>query len=231
MKASAYSRPLIPKPVSVAWVPGAFHLTPRVGISWSTDHAADAPELGRIADMLAERMRVATGFPFPCAASATSAPATIHLSIKIAGAAAAATGATGPQFAAEAYRLTVTEAGVRLSAGTTEGIFRGIQTLCQLPPPEIDAPEPVAEVEWTLPCCDIADAPVYAWRGMMLDVARHFHSVATVKRLIDQLARLKFNKLHLHLTDDQGWRLEIKSWPALTEICGPVAVNGDPGGF
>ncbi len=221
MHAYTPHRPLIPKPVSVVWNTGSFHLSEQVAIQWHADNPGEAPALARVADHLAQRLRMATGYPFACSASGRPTTGAIHLVVDSA----------EPHPGPESYRLTVAETGIRLLAGSPEGIFRGIQTLCQLAPPDIESPEPVAGIEWLLPCCDIADAPVYAWRGMMLDVARHFHPVATVKRLIDQLARFKFNKLHLHLTDDQGWRLEIKSWPALTEICGPVAVNGDPGGF
>lgn len=232
MTASASPRALIPLPASVVWNPNAFRLSPQTRIVWCADLPEHAEAMVRITTLLTDRIRTATGFPLPCGENRASDADTILLEVTTADwQSPACSNPARADASSEAYRLTVTEACVRLVATTPEGIFRGIQTLYQLLPAQIDAVEPASDIDWSVPCCVIEDAPVYAWRGMMLDVARHFHPVATVKRLIDQLARFKFNKLHLHLTDDQGWRLEIKSWPALTEVCGPVAVNGDPGGF
>jgi hexosaminidase len=119
---------------------------------------------------------------------------------------------------ADGYRLTVNKSGILLSAPSPSGIFYGVQTLLQLLPvkmiknPEINGPSVV------IPCLSVIDYPRFAWRGLMLDVARHFFTVAQVKDYIDQMVKYKFNLLHLHLTDDQGWRLQIKSFPKLTEV-------------
>ena len=110
----------------------------------------------------------------------------------------------------EGYELTVTEQGIRISAPTRAGLFYGVQTLRQLLPP---AAERARGGRWTVATGVIRDYPRYAWRGAMLDVARHFFTVAEVKRFIDQLAAYKMNVLQLHLSDDQGWRIEIASWP------------------
>jgi hexosaminidase len=120
----------------------------------------------------------------------------------------------------EGYRLNVSREGITLTAKTEAGLFYGRQTLQQL-----------AEADGTVPACEIVDYPRFGHRGAMLDVARHFFSPAEVKRYTDQLAQYKINVLHLHLTDDQGWRLEIRSWPRLTEIGGSTQVGGGPGGF
>lgn len=125
--------------------------------------------------------------------------------------------------AAESYRLTVDEASIVISGADPAGLFYGVQTLGQLITRADDA--------WTIPAVTIADAPRFAYRGVMLDVARHFHGVDTVKAYIDRAASLKFNALHLHLTDDQGWRLQLHSRPLLTEKASATAVGGDAGGF
>ena len=93
-----------------------------------------------------------------------------------------------------------------------------MQSLLQLLPPEVFAAKPVPGVDWKIPCVQIEDQPRFKWRGLMLDVARHFFTKAEVKQLLDALALHKINTLHLHLTDDQGWRIEIKKYPRLTEI-------------
>ncbi len=117
-----------------------------------------------------------------------------------------------------------------MRAGTPEGAFRGVQTLRQLLP---DSPDETlaAYPVWVLPGGEIEDRPRYAYRGAMLDVSRHFFPVEAVKKYLDQLAYYKMNYLHLHLTDDQGWRIEIKSWPRLTSVGGQTQVGGGPGGF
>ncbi|WP_344239482.1 beta-N-acetylhexosaminidase [Actinocorallia libanotica] len=131
----------------------------------------------------------------------------------------------------EGYRLDVTAEAVRLRARTEEGLFRGVQTLRQLLPAEIESPAPLPG-PWRVPCVSITDTPRFRWRGVMLDVARHFFDVAAVKRFIDRAVPYKFNILHLHLTDDQGWRLEIPSHPRLTEHGATSQVGeGDGGHF
>jgi hexosaminidase len=125
--------------------------------------------------------------------------------------------------AEEGYRLSITRDKLLLSARTTTGMFRGIQTIRQLIPAAIEAASHPANngsggpaAGMTLPCVTIIDAPVYGWRGMHLDVSRHFFSIDYLRKFIDLLALYKMNKFHLHLTDDQGWRIEIKKYPLLT---------------
>ncbi len=130
----------------------------------------------------------------------------------------------------EAYQLYITRDSVILNSNTAEGAFRGIQTLRQLIPEESN--DTLAEQRiWPIPTGKIVDNPNFGFRGSMLDVARHFFSVEDVKKYIDLLSYYKINVLHLHLTDDQGWRIEIKSWPKLTEIGGSTEVGGEAGGF
>ncbi len=129
----------------------------------------------------------------------------------------------------EGYVLDINSSNVNLSALTASGLYRGMQTLEQLLPNAIISGESIDSL--VIPGLRIVDAPRYEYRGMMLDVARHFFTVDQVKRLIDQMAVFKLNYLHLHLTDDQGWRIEIKSWPKLTEIGGSSSVRDESPGF
>ncbi|MCM4153345.1 beta-N-acetylhexosaminidase [Arenibacter sp. N53] len=130
----------------------------------------------------------------------------------------------------EGYDLYITQDSIILNAKTAEGAFRGVQTLRQIIP-EISNDTLSENKMWLIPTGKITDNPNFEYRGSMLDVARHFFSVEDVKKYIDILAYYKINTLHLHLTDDQGWRIEIKSWPKLTEIGGSTEVGGGPGGF
>ena len=130
----------------------------------------------------------------------------------------------------EQYALDISHDLVRLSARDPEGIFRGIQTIRQLLPAEVESGTK-SEVPWFIPCGKITDFPEYAYRGMMLDVSRHFFGVEEVKRVIDLISAYKMNVLHLHLSDDQGWRIEIKSRPLLTTIGGSTQVGGGEGGY
>ena len=124
----------------------------------------------------------------------------------------------------EGYDLSVTTDSVRLKAKCPAGLFYGAQTLRQLLP--TGHPATVS-----LPAVSIRDTPRFAWRGAMLDVARHFFSIDDVKRYIDLISHYKMNRLHLHLSDDQGWRIEIKSWPRLTKVGGSTQVGGNGGGY
>lgn len=130
----------------------------------------------------------------------------------------------------EAYTLSILRDSLILAAPTPKAIFRGVQTIRQLIP-EISNDTLAEHSIWPIPTGFIEDHPVFEYRGSMLDVARHFFSVEDVKKYIDLLAYYKINVLHLHLTDDQGWRIEIKSWPKLTEIGGSTEVGGEAGGF
>ena len=131
---------------------------------------------------------------------------------------------------AEGYELVVTPTSVVISARTGAGLFYGAQTLRQLLPASVEHPAALARRLW-LPVGRVADAPRFEWRGMMLDVSRHFLPPAAVKRFVDLVSLYKINRLHLHLADDQGWRIEIKSRPSLTSIGGSTQVGGGPGGF
>lgn len=125
----------------------------------------------------------------------------------------------------EGYELTIEEKKITIAANKPAGIFYGLTTLDQ-----VSVKDPSTEM-LSFATGKIRDYPTFGWRGSMLDVARHFFSVEDVKRYIDLVAAYKINVLHLHLSDDQGWRIEIKSWPKLTEIGGSTQVGGGGGGF
>lgn len=125
---------------------------------------------------------------------------------------------TEPMMGPEAYSLDVTTSRIEIKAARPAGFFYALQTLRQLLPVEIEASQKQEKTEWLVPVIAISDTPAYKWRGFMLDVARHFFTKEEVFKMIDNLALHKINTLHLHLTDDQGWRIEIKKYPKLTEI-------------
>ncbi|KAA6393307.1 MAG: putative glycoside hydrolase family 20 [Streblomastix strix] len=119
----------------------------------------------------------------------------------------------------EGYKLNISPNLIRIIGSTSSGLFYGTQTIRQLLPPDIERQQIVeSRVIWTVPCLEIIDYPQYQYRGLMLDCSRHFSNAKTVMRYIDKLSYFKLNRFHWHLTDDQGWRIEIKAYPKLTEI-------------
>ncbi|GAA1946363.1 family 20 glycosylhydrolase [Agromyces allii] len=184
-----------------------------------------------VAETFAAFARVSTGFELPVVeGSGESDAAASDIAFVIADGEAPD---DEPFGAAEGYTLEAGSDGVRLAAETPAGLFRASQSLRQLLPAEIertDAAKPPAD-GWRVPAASVTDAPRFAYRGSMLDVARHFFPVEDVLDHIDRIALLKLNVLHLHLTDDQGWRLQIDSWPELTGIGASTSTGGDGGGF
>ncbi len=207
---------LIPQPHSVEPAAGAFVLTAETSITVSPA----TPAVTAVAEYLAARLRPATGFALPVRPAEVAAAGPVL---------ALALDPADDALGAEGYALAVAPDSVRLSAHAPAGLFYGVQTLRQLLPPDIESAAPQAG-PWPLPAGRIRDVPRFAWRGLMLDVARHFFPVADVQRVIDLAAAYKLNRLHLHLTDDQGWRIDIASWPELAHAGGQTAVGGGPGG-
>ncbi|MHA7985638.1 beta-N-acetylhexosaminidase [Rathayibacter sp. CAU 1779] len=184
---------LLPRPSALAVGEGVFELSRITRIT--------APaELAGAASWLQNALRPATGFPLE-----TGPNGAIVLE-------------WNPELAPEGYTLEVTPVDIRISGGGPAGVFYGCQSLVQLLPPQIYRRGRVLGVPWTVPVVSIQDAPRFRWRGAMLDVARHFMPKHDVLRFIDLMAMHRLNTLHLHLTDDQGWRVEIKKYPKLTEI-------------
>lgn len=193
---------LIPQPVSIVQTKGSLVLPHQLSIY--TDNNA---EVNRIANSLS--LQLASNFyKVKVVPGKKPLAKAIHLYL-----------VSDKSIPADGYRLKITATGVSLSANSPSGIFYGVQTLLQLFPKEIVNKDGHTSVkQWSLPLVSIEDHPRFGWRGLMLDVTRHFFTVAQVKDYIDQMVKYKFNMLHLHLTDDQGWRIEIKSLPKLTEV-------------
>lgn len=116
-----------------------------------------------------------------------------------------------------AYTLAITPNAIQIKGNSYGGVISGIESLRQLLPPEIESTEVIKDITWSIPAIQIKDAPRFEWRGFMLDVSRHFYTKEEVKELLDMMALYKLNKFHWHLTDDQGWRIQIRQYPLLTE--------------
>ena len=202
---------IIPQPGSVMEATGTFTLNRHTKLVVANEE----PGTTGVVDYFMEYFSAATGINFPVAASPGSNTIVFELIADM---------------GAEEYFLEIDEDQIRIFASQPAGLFYGIQTLRQLLPAEIEKGNSSSR-EWLLPMGKIRDKPEYPYRGMMLDVARHFFPVDDVKHVIDLLAKYKMNRLHLHLSDDQGWRIEIKSWPLLTTIGGSTEVGGGEGGF
>ncbi|GAA2898353.1 beta-N-acetylhexosaminidase [Streptomyces mexicanus] len=173
-------------------------------------------EARRVGAYLADVLRPSTGYRLPLT---TSGPAGIRLKL-----------AKGGPYGPEGYRLDSRAGGVTITATAPAGLFHGVQTLRQLLPAAIEK-KTVQPGPWLVAGGTVQDSPRYAYRGVMLDVSRHFLTVAQVKRYIDEAALYKVNKLHLHLSDDQGWRIAIDSWPRLATYGGSTQVGGGQGGY
>jgi hexosaminidase len=208
---------IIPKPVSISATGKNFELKSNLVIRVNETGA----EMTRVAQYLADRLNPATGLNIAVQSSGEMPEANFIL---------LETGINNTQLGQEGYELTITQENIRLAANGAEGIFRGIQTIRQLLPAAIESSEP-QKGPWKIATGTIVDYPAYSYRGSMLDVARHFFGPEIVKKYIDHIAAYKMNVLHLHLADDQGWRIEIKSWPALTAIGGSTQVGGGKGGY
>ncbi len=207
---------LIPKPVETAADGGTFTLTPETKVYVLPGNA----EARAIGQTLVDQLNRGTGYALAVESLPDQLPANA-IALDLSGDAS---------LGAEGYTLDVSAAGARLSAAGTAGLFYAAQTLRQLFPAAIEA-DALQPGPWSIPTGTVRDYPRFAWRGTMLDAARHFLAVEDVKRYIDLMAGYKLNRLHLHLSDDQGWRLEIKSWPKLAEIGGSSEVGGGPGGY
>ena len=193
---------IIPAPVKAEAHAGQFQLTAASRIAADRGFKTEAR-------WLAARLRPATGFALKTR-SATSKISAGDIVLTASEAAAA----LGP----EGYELSVTPSNVIVRAATSAGVFYGEQSLLQLLPPEICSARPAPEVAWTISCVEISDSPRFAWRGFMLDVSRHFFTKLEVEQVLDLMALYKLNTFHWHLVDDQGWRIEIKKYPKLTEV-------------
>jgi len=195
---------IIPLPQSMELRDGTFQIT--AGTHVYRDHDSRAT-----ARFLTERLRTSTGFQI-------EGSRRFFDSAAIPGAILLTTQNADTNLGPEGYELTVTTNSVVIRAPAQAGLFYGVQTLFQLLPPEIYSTNQVENVSWQIPCVEIKDWPRFQWRGFMLDVSRHFFNKSEVETLLDAMAMHKMNVFHWHLTDDHGWRIEIKKYPKLTEV-------------
>ncbi|MBO1330601.1 beta-N-acetylhexosaminidase [Streptomyces sp. VRA16 Mangrove soil] len=204
----AHLPPLIPLPTQLTHRPGHFSLGPDTTVRVS-------PGAEPAADLLRTLLAPATGLPLTASPEGSFV---LALDPDLGG------------LGAEGYGLTVAPDAVLLRAAQVTGLLRGVQTVRQLLPEQALSDTPQSGVPWRLPCAEITDVPRHVWRGFMLDVARHFQPVSFLRRYVDLLALHKLNVLHLHLTDDQGWRMPVAAYPRLTEVggrrSGPVPHEG-----
>ncbi|WP_434589817.1 beta-N-acetylhexosaminidase [Streptomyces sp. A5-4] len=213
---AAKPRPLgqvVPAPASVSEGGPSYALSDKTRIRVDDD----SNEAHRIGAYLADVLRPSTGYALPV----TNRDAKDGIRLRL---------SSDRSLGAEGYRLQSGRYGVTITAARAAGLFHGVQTLRQLLPAAVEK-DTRQQGPWKVVGGTIEDVPRYGYRGAMLDVSRHFFTVDQVKRYIDQMALYKINKLHLHLSDDQGWRIAIESWPRLATYGGSTQVGGGPGGY
>jgi hexosaminidase len=191
---------IIPKPTYLKELKGHFSLNN------STSFVSSNEEIDKIASYFNEKIKRATGFNLNIGRKKSGVN---HIVFQI---------DETLNLNNEGYLLTISDEGVVIKSKHLQGLFYGMQTVMQLLPPEIESESLVSNIEWIAPNVDVKDEPTFGWRGLNLDVSRHFSSVDFIKKQLDILSLFKINKFHWHLTDDQGWRIEIKKYPKLTSI-------------
>lgn len=214
-KTDLTTEPLIPKPLAINPTYSGFPLD-----QFTVLNVSGTKELDEVGSFLAKKISLKTGLKITTTPTGQNDVKSV-INIEL-------TGLESDNL--EAYELRINEDSIILRANTETGAFRGIQTIRQLIP-ETSNDTLTSNPIWIIPTGTIVDEPLYAYRGTMLDVARHFFSLEEIKKYLDILSYYKINVFHLHLSDDQGWRIEIKSWPLLTKVGGSFEVGGGPGGF
>ncbi|NFH69380.1 beta-N-acetylhexosaminidase [Clostridium botulinum] len=212
---------IIPKPLSYKVGEGNFIITKDTSIYVKGNTKEETEQISKIAEFIREKLRASTGFELNIIQGKEGKVGSIYLT----------TIGSKENQGNEGYEIVTTSKNVKIVAYKAEGISRGVQTLRQLLPPDIEKNTIANDVEWNIPVSIINDEPEYNYRGLMIDVSRHFFTIDEVKRQIDYAAQYKINRVHLHLSDDQGWRLEIKKYPDLTIIGGSTEVGGGKGGY
>ncbi len=206
---------IIPKPVRIVSTYDFFYIKPCTRILIN-----DSSKLSELANYLRSLLAPPTGFELPVRTVADRFHENaIFLWLK-----------SMPELGSQGYLLKIKPRKIIIFANTPQGIFYGIQTLRQILPYNVESHQK-QNITWKLPTGTILDYPTYAYRGAMLDVVRHYFPPEDIKKYIDLLALFKINYLHLHLTDDQGWRIQIPQFPKLTQISGHTEVGGDSAGF
>jgi len=204
---------VIPRPAEITVAEGSFTINASTRILLSEDNES----LKETAAMLASLIQRSSGLKLTISTTNNSSRPTNSILLKLA----------DYGLPKEGYELCVNKETVDITAQDPAGIFYGLQTIRQLLPAEIETPKPVDKITLTIPAVRIKDQPRFEWRGLMLDESRHFFGKETVLKLIDQMAMYKLNRFHWHLTDTDGWRIEIKKYPKLT-IIGGIGDRTDP---
>lgn len=191
---------LVPLPNKLTPQKGRFQLTNKVVVI-----LPDLPEVKAITDSLIARLKIASGISLQYAKKKDSKTPSIEFNLQ-------------SGFTNEGYKLSVSPKAINIAASKANGLFYALQTIYQLMPPSVYGNECMKQENWSIPAVEIEDAPRFSYRGLMLDVARHYSPVEYIYKFIDMLAAHKMNTFHWHLTEDQGWRIEIKKYPKLIEI-------------
>lgn len=214
--AKNYEKKAYNEGINVIPVPVELNVTDslKFTLTANTVVAVGTPDFANVAAFLTTKIQTSTGYALTIT---EKAPESNFISFEI---------DTRVPVGNEGYLLSSTTGGVVIKSRTPQGAFYGAQTLLQLLPAEIESQNIVNNIEWSLPCVEVKDEPRFKYRGLMLDPCRHFQSVEFVKRQLDILSMFKMNRFHWHLTEDQGWRIEIKKYPKLTEL-GSVRTEGD----
>ena len=215
------SNSIIPKPLKYKESNGEFIINKDTNIYVKGNSENETAEIIKVAEYLRGKLKPSTGYDFKINNDENINKNYIYLTTLNA----------ENSLGDEGYSMITTSDGIKIIANKAEGLFRGIQTLRQLLPPEISSTKVMNNIQWSIPSSKVYDKPEYNYRGLMIDVARHFFTEEQIKKQIDLAAQYKINKVHLHLTDDQGWRIEIKKYPDLTLIGGSTEVGGGPGGY
>jgi len=205
LNAHAQEIAIIPEPVSVQRQSGSFALKNGLSVGLPSQDS----ECQRTAEYLTKRIATASGFTFDIGPFNKTTSIRLRL---------LSSKSKDAEIGKEGYLLNVYPDSVAILANEPAGLFYGVQTFLQLLPKEIESKKLMTGVSWNVPCIKIKDYPRFEWRGLMFDVARHFFTKEQVKQFIDEMVRYKYNRLHWHLTDDEGWRIEIKSLPKLTQV-------------
>ncbi len=190
---------IIPQPAVVHQNSGFYTLTKSAKISFNNIESRE------VAEILTQKINTSTGYGLK---AVRGSKGSVQLNLNA---------TPDSQLGKEGYTLVSGSKGVIISANQPAGLFYGVQTLLQLLPKKIESKEAV-KMKWTIPAVQIVDYPRFGWRGLMLDVSRHFFTKEDVMKYIDEMSRYKFNTFHWHLTDDEGWRIEVKSLPKLTQV-------------
>lgn len=198
---------IIPKPTSVEKQKGKFKLVNANSIYSNTSEGKI------IAELFASKLQASTGYDFNFTEKEKTGNISLIMNPKL-------------MYKEDQYKLSVTPKGVSVLAKTPKGLFYGMQSFMQLLPPQVESNILQTNIDWSAPCVTINDEPRFGYRGVMLDPCRHFIPVENVKKQLDVMALFKMNTMHFHLTDDQGWRIEIKKYPKLTEI-GSSRIDGE----